>query len=46
MHVAQEFIVHTCPPLASLQCSLTTHAENFFYLQELANCLKQDLCGF
>ena len=27
MHVAKEFIVRTCPPLASLQSSLTTHAE-------------------
>ena len=27
MHLAKEFIVHTCPPLASLQCSLTTHVE-------------------
>lgn len=27
MHVAKEFIVRTCPPLASLQCSLTTHVE-------------------
>ena len=25
--MAKEFIVHTCPPLASLQCSLTTHVE-------------------